>query len=60
MSYAVEIKRTCDSCTRLATHRVFAYGNQPMGKFCKKHANERVKALDAAEKVNPEGWGPRR
>lgn len=58
MSYMLELKRICDKdyCTKMATHQVFAYGNQPMGKWCKTHATERVQALAAAEAVNPEGF----
>ena len=58
MAYMIEFRRCCenDYCTRPATHAVFAYRNEPFGKFCKKHATERVARLTAAEANNPGGF----
>lgn len=58
MAYATEMSRSCQTewCMKLATHKVYAYGNQPHGVYCKKHADERVRALNEAEAKNPGGF----
>lgn len=59
MAYSLEMASECSAsgCTKRATHKVFAYRNEPFGQFCKKHADERVRDLTAAEAKNPAGFG---
>ena len=49
-------------CSSRATEEVFNTYNASMGKFCKKHAAQRVKKLQEREKPRPlMRWGqPRR
>ena len=57
MAYYVEIGQCRQQgCTRPVWAEVFAYRNDRMGRYCKRHAEERVKALTEAEATNPAGF----
>lgn len=59
MAYKIEIKQFCDEsyCTKRATFIVRAYANEDHGRYCAKHADERVRDLTKAEASNPAGFG---
>ncbi len=57
MAYYVEIGQCQKAgCTSRAWAEVFAYRNDMMGRYCKRHTEERVKVLTEAEANNPGGF----
>lgn len=58
MAYMIEIQTACDAeyCKSRASYEVRAYGNETHGRYCKKHAEQRVKDLTKAEENNPAGF----
>lgn len=58
MAYKVALETRCESsgCTSRASFVVRAYGNEDHGKYCGKHADQRVTELMKAESMNPDGF----
>lgn len=58
MAYSVRFSTVCmfGGCTKAASERVLAYGNEDRGVFCRQHARQRVQELTKAEANNPNGF----
>ena len=54
-SRPLTIKCQYAGCTKLATEEVFNTYNAAQGKFCKRHAAERVAILQSGERAALEG-----
>lgn len=51
MAYLYEITTRCqqEGCTKPRSHRVCNARNDTMGEFCKRHAEARLRSLQATE-----------
>lgn len=60
MAYSLDITLSCalSICRSAAKVEVFNRWNERMGRFCRKHGAERVRELNAAEKINTPSGQP--
>lgn len=51
MAHLRDITKTCAAygCTSRATHQVYTYQNDPLGTFCRRHANSALKGRQKVE-----------